>query len=175
MTSPWATPELIHAAEMDTRIENRLDALDAAVLQLAGQAYALSNQVSCNNTTWTLATYDTQLFGANLNAFGGNYTAPSDTPPNTPYLMFGTGYWTNNSNGVRRCRFRRNGTVLPGSTGPPHPGNGSRPNVCFSWAMATLSFGDTLDMQIWQNSGGTLNTAIASGGVALAMTVMRIG
>jgi hypothetical protein len=180
MTSPWISPSLAHASDFDTNVENRFDTLDKIAFQVFAYAYAASVQQTINSAAWTVATYDTELIGgytAGWNAFAGIYTIPSGVPANSVYLLFGTAYWVAHATtSIRRVRFVKNGTPIPGSCGPPHPNHATAPNVAAGWTLTIGSTGDQYAMEVYQNSGGARQTALAvSGGPAHGMGIAKVG
>lgn len=112
------------------------------VLQTVGTA---SFATMVHNTS----VYDTDsIFSSNI------YTVP--TNGGGVYIVQGAVTWVANATGHRNLVIRVNGSTRVQNSLVAIPGAFS--TRCNVFADMKLSAGDTVDIRIWQNSGGNLNT-----------------
>lgn len=123
---------------------------------------------SLADSTWTSLTFTTE----DADTYSGHSTS-SNTSRYTAqragwYTVCGVYAAAANSTGFRAVRLAVNGTRVAG-TGVYLPNNGSSDG---SYSTPTrdvfLAVNDYVEVQGWQNSGGSLNTAVGGGGGELA-------
>lgn len=125
------------------------------------KGFAATNQAIGSSTTYTSLTLDSEYYDSD----GGHSTVTNTSR----YVnqVAGT-YWAQGTcslpsgTGNRSLQLTINGGTVPGTTviQPAPSGN--------SWAGATsgsvqLAVGDYLEVQVWQTSGGSVNTNTTSG------------
>lgn len=125
-----------------------------------------SSQSISNNTVTTLIfNADVTDTTGSLNTSTGVYTVPR---AGTAVVMAST-LWTGSATGSRQIRIRK-GSSQVGGAAQDSPGANNFSLVCF--AQFPVLAGDTIDVQLFQNSGGALNAA--AGGTPADWTRLSI-
>jgi hypothetical protein len=131
------------------------------------RGYQATAQAVANNT-WVSVTLDTEQYDSdNGHSTTTNSSRYTVQVPGT-YLIVGSIGMVASATANRAVRITVNGSPIPGSfvkTGAP---DASGSSGLVSVTTAVCAVGDFIEVQVNQNSGGTLNTA-AAGDVACSM------
>lgn len=131
--------------------EIALPPFELALVQMSAQR---STTQSIPNNTSTVAVFPTVLTDSHggLNTATGVYTAPRAGIA----TVFASGLWTGSATGVRQVVVTKNGSSIGGDATDTSPaGNFSQRAT----AKFTVAAGDTIDVRVFQTSGGALNFA----------------
>lgn len=118
-----------------------------------------------SDSTWTSISFDAEDFDSH----GAHDTSTNNTRyicPVAGYYLFNGGTWlAANAAGVRFNRWAKNGTAIDngGNEFPVTPA-GALWGAPAKGIIIPLNVSDYVQLQVWQNSGGNLNTATAVGG-----------
>ena len=163
MTAPWVAGEAVNAQKMYDRIEARLDALDAIVLNrpifLARQTVAQALTTG-TNTSITFTTHDTDTAGGHSTVTNtSRYTCQSTGL----FIVMGLVSYATNATGSRGAQFYVNGSPLSASRVllNTSTGTGSLPAGVATMRIVSLTAGDYIELLGLQNSGGSLNTSVS--------------
>ena len=119
---------------------------------------------SVNASTWTALSFGAE----DIDTHNGhdNSTNPSRyTVQKEGYYRLGGGsWWASNATGVRFTRWAKNGNVIENAGTDVAPlGGGSVTYVPAVDIIISAIVSDYFELMVWQNSGGSLNTAVAGG------------
>ena len=126
---------------------------------------------SIPNTAWTSLALD--VTSADTYGMHSNVTNNSRATAVVAgwYLVCGSVNWTPNSTLNRGIRLAKNGTAIVGSGAfRLATGAGQTDGMGSSSLLTYLNIGDYVEVQVWQNSGGSLSTVIGTD-VDASMTV----
>jgi hypothetical protein len=124
-----------------------------------------TNQSIANNT-WTAITFGVEDWDDDPDGTGGHSTS-SNTSRYTArypgvYLLGGGVGWAASSAGVRGTRWAKNGTALNGSSTLEPPTASGTAYYAARAIKVELDEGDYVELFGFQNSGGSLNTTVAT-------------
>lgn len=127
----------------------------------AGAHVSNSGVQSISTATWTSLTFDTEEF--DTDAFHSTVTNTSRlTVPSGKggkYLIGGVFSWAGNANGTRNGRIYLNNTTRLIDVGwPPHTTAAAQRFPIMT--VYDLAVADYVELQVFQDSGGSLNTSI---------------
>lgn len=135
----------------------------------AGKLSLSANQ-SIPNTTTTVVLFDTVQFDyrGTVDAANNQFVAPIDGV----YMVVLTVRWANSSTGDRVSRIRINSTpeAQEVSKGVGTAQGGSTMSLA---ELVSLTSGDAVDGEVFQNTGGSLAVTTNFGGTSLAMHFVR--
>lgn len=116
-----------------------------------GASYSLSTNPSIPNSTWTTLSFDSKSYDKTNSFSAGVFTVPSFGT----YDIFASAAFVGNTAGERDIRILKNGSPLKtlGYTGTP----GSPPVRVDGGFSDEFKAGDTISIQVFQNSGGALS------------------
>lgn len=125
-----------------------------------GASVSRTTAQSLSNDTWTTITFDTEQYDTNAfhstSTNTGRMTIPSGK--DGKYLFTCTGYFNNSStSGSRLIKLIKNGAELSNAYGSWVPAAGTRTH-CVVTIVLNLVATDYIEVQMLQNSGGSLNT-----------------
>ena len=141
--------------QLDTRSGVALMAVDIVSVKLSHS----SNQ-SIDDDTWTTLSFNTEDYDfGNLHLSGSNtrITAPLGRGRG-PYSMGALIQFASNSTGLRRTRFKENGSTLAGSQAVVPAVSGDVTTVNPGYRVS-LDPGDYLEIEVHQDSGGALDVS----------------
>lgn len=155
----WATSEVVTAAELNSNIR------DAGQFWVTNRPRARLRQTSAqslSNGVWTGVNFDTE----DLDNDGGHSTS-SNTSRYVAvtagwYLVGGIGAITFNGSGQRGTRLAVNGTVQPGTQTQNNTGSAGGTDMAVGTQLIFLNAADYVELQVMQNSGGSINTQVTS-------------
>jgi len=126
-----------------------MNAIGASVHLAANQLIANSAFTAINFTGGTALDFDTSAF----------FSAGSPTLFTMPfaglYLFSASIFWDPNATGQREITFAKNGAIRFGCSA--QPGNNSGDSAQDLSVLMSLAAGDTVALNVLQNSGGNLN------------------
>jgi len=136
---------------------------------------------SLTTSVWAAATFDAEvfdLFPAGYGATGGHSTSSNTSRytcefPGT-YLLSGNGSFANNATGIRATRWAVNGTAVNATASGTTALTGNPTSVGAAGFSVVLAVGDYVELQLFQSSGGALNTSV-SGADESSMSVLFVG
>lgn len=124
----------------------------------SGAACILGTSVSTANSTFTAITFGSEVFDTDsyhsTSTNTSRFTIPSGK---TGYFLFtATATWVGNATGYRQFGFVKNGSLTGTEPNPAMPANSADQSLSASQVMY-LTAGDYIELQCWQNSGGSLS------------------
>lgn len=157
-TSPptFSTGQVITAAQFNSYIRDNMEFLNAPDRAMA---YRSSNQ-SISTSTWTRMVLGSEQFDTNsMHGASDDYlTAPSDGI----YLAIGQVRFVYDASGSRKAMMRKNsgggsggGTAWGLNAVDPSPASTETTFQVVS--LIPLGASDTVDLWVWQDSGGSIN------------------
>ena len=109
---------------------------------------------SIANSTWTKVTFNTETFDVGgYAAAGSTITIPAGKAGY--YKVSGLGYSNPSTTGYRSIAIYKNGALIYDSSIYPAPSGSTYPTSTISNTVAA-AVSDTLELYVWQNSGGAL-------------------
>jgi len=109
---------------------------------------------SIANSTWTKVTFNTETFDVGgYAAAGSTITIPAGK--GGYYKVFGQGYSNPSVTGYRQIAIYKNGTSIYDASIYPAPSGTTYPTSVISNTVSVAA-ADTLELYVWQNSGGAL-------------------
>lgn len=158
---------ILTAGDLNTKLgDPTRHLLDKPIAQMR----QTSNQAIPNNT-WTALALDTEdvdsAAGHDNSTNNSRYTAQYDGW----YLAGGGVGYSANATGRRGYRYAINGTVVPGSDSLIGATATGEPCVPGRAMLLMLEVGDYVEAQVFQNSGGALNTTGTTAELQPTLTV----
>jgi hypothetical protein len=150
--STWSDGTVPTAAQLNSNVHDCVDLLaNRAPHSFARQLFSTT---SCANATWTTLSWDWWDVDTDTSMGSGH---PTTWICHTPgwYLLSGAINWHVNTTGSRAMRWLKNGVAVQGYT------NASFTQVdvgTYHQRLILLANNDTISLQGWQTSGGTLAT-----------------
>lgn len=138
-----------------------VEAHDAAIPRLSDPTRAklrASVSQSINNNSWTALNFNTE----DVDVGGGHSTVTNTSrwvaPESGMVLVSGVYSPASNATGRRGIRWAKNGTVIPSSQSMVLAGTTSLLNIASLTHMVPVVAGDFIEVQAFQESGGSLGT-----------------
>jgi len=161
----WATGDTISASDLNTYLRDNVDFVKAAVdgVAFTGCKLSRSTAQSIANMTDTLISFDTESFdfGGWFGGSGTTVTVPASAIPSgyttIALLIVARSRFAINATGARIIRILKNGTAEDGTSVGGLPSDVTDVN---SVAFVTAVSGDTIQLQVYQSSGGSLNADV---------------
>jgi hypothetical protein len=159
--APVPAPRTFGPGETETGgfLNSQRDGLNF-LLNVPAAYLTQSTLQSVPNATWTAVNFDASTF----DSYGGHSNSTNNTRYTAQvagwYMVFGCGSIATNATGQRGTAAAKNGTRIQGAAGfyGAVAGNASvspsPPTIVF------LAAGDYIEIQVYQSSGGALNTAV---------------
>lgn len=162
-------PDPSENVNVTSQLNDNYDKIDTELAKVSFHPVARMRQEtlqSIPNTTWTSVTLDAEDFDTH-----SAHSTSSNTSRFTCPASWGGYFWCDgniwlaaNTTGVRLTRWAKNGALVDNSglelSVTPAGALWGGP---LTGILIPLSPGDYIEMQVWQNSGGALNTAVGAG------------
>jgi hypothetical protein len=154
----WVTGQVVTAAQLNANLRDAVNFMLAPPLAIMRQTAA----GAFANSTWTSVALDTE----DIDRDGGhsNVTNNSRYTAQTQgyYLAGGKISFASNVTNRRWTRWAVNGTEVSGSRISVQAANGDSTEVPAASRWVFLNVGDYLELQGFQDSGGSINTVVAN-------------
>jgi hypothetical protein len=153
-------PEFVDGAPSSSVFNRLTDALTFALAPPIAALIQVNSQAIANNT-FTALTFDSE----GVDSAGGHDNSTNNSRYTAVYAgwyeLSGGLTFTANASGRRLARWTVNGTSVTGSLAGI-PGNASIIGYGPRTVMAFLDVGDYAELQVYQDSGGSLSTFVAN-------------
>jgi hypothetical protein len=116
---------------------------------------------SIANNTWTKVSFNTETFDVGGYAASGS-TITIPTGKDGYYRVSGSGYSNPSTTGYRQIGIYKNGSQIYASSIYPAPSGSTYPTSTISQTVSVVAT-DTIELYVWQNSGGALAFNAESG------------
>lgn len=122
-----------------------------------------SANIAVGSASWTSLTFDSEAFdNATMHSTSSNTSRLTSTVSGI-YLVGATVHFAANATGTRQLRLYQNGATVVARNATSSTLSGSVVTVLEITALVNLPSGNYVEVQAYQDSGGSLNVAFESG------------
>lgn len=159
----WVSGDVVQASQLNQDLRDNVeyvkaltDGFNFSSVQLTRNAATSINDATLTTITWTAEGYD---FGGWWSS-GSNITTPASAIPSgfttIGVLVIARTVFASNGTGIRRLNILKNGSNF-GQVSTSALTGDTTDLACID--VTTVASGDTVSVQVYQNSGGALNVS----------------